>query len=100
MPKTAGTATVATCTARALVSLHPSNSEFEPRQNQVDWRIGSSIRMGNIRVEPRFEIYNLFNASDVQALSSRYTPGANNTWLNAAGVLTARLFKFAVQVDW
>ena len=95
-----GTATVATCTARALVSLHPSNSEFEPRQNQVDWRIGSSIRMGNIRVEPRFEIYNLFNASDVQALSSRYTPGANNTWLNAAGVLTARLFKFAVQVDW
>jgi hypothetical protein len=92
-----GTAT--TCTARVNIFLHPNSSEFEPRQTQVDWRIGASIRMGDVRIEPRFEIYNLFNAADVQSLNRQYSPGANNPWLNASGVLTARLFKFALQVD-
>ena len=94
-----GSRTIATCTARVRVRLHEPNSLREPRQNQIDWRIGASIRMGNARIEPRFEIYNLFNASDVQSLNTTYTTAANNPWLNAAGVLTARLFKLAVQVD-
>jgi hypothetical protein len=46
-------------------------------------------------VQPKFDIYNLFNANDVQLLNSRY--GA--TWLNASAILVARTFKFGAQLD-
>ena len=81
------------------LELYPDNTEFEARQTQVDWRIATNIETGGVRIQPRFEIYNLFNANDVQQSNSRYTPGPNNLWLNAAGILTARLFKFAVAID-
>ncbi|MBM3777969.1 MAG: TonB-dependent receptor [Acidimicrobiia bacterium] len=90
----------AVCNARVNALIYPNNSEFEARQTQVDWRIGANIRAGNLRVQPRFEIYNLFNAADVQALNGTFTPGATNPWLRAAQILTARLFKFAVQIDY
>ena len=89
----------AACPARVTLELYPDNTEFEARQTQVDWRIATNIETGGVRIQPRFEIYNLFNANDVQQSNSRYTPGPNNLWLNAAGILTARLFKFAVAID-
>ena len=54
------------------VLLYANNSEFEDRQTQVDWRIAANIDAGDVRFQPRFEIYNLFNANDVQGLNSRY----------------------------
>ena len=90
-----GTRTGAGCSASVNVLLYANNNEFEDRQTQVDWRIAANIDAGDVRFQPRFEIYNLFNANDVQGLNSRY----GSAWLNAAGILTARLFKFAVQVD-
>ena len=87
--------TGAGCTASVNVLLYPNNSEFEDRQTQVDWRLAANINAGDVRFQPRFEIYNLFNANDVQGLNGRY----GSAWLNAAGILTARLFKFAVQID-
>src|SRR5262245_852231 len=80
----------AACNATATVTLIEPNSQFEPRQTQVDLRISKIIRMGQARLHPRFEVFNLFNASDVQTLIGVYGP----RWLNATSILTARLFKF------
>ena len=90
-----GPRTGAGCSASVNVLLYANNNEFEDRQTQVDWRIAANIDAGDVRFQPRFEIYNLFNANDVQGLNSRY----GSAWLNAAGILTARLFKFAVAID-
>ena len=94
-----GTRTGADCSRTVTVKLYPDNSEFTGRQTQVDWRLATNIEAGGARIQPRFEIYNLFNANDIQGLNSQYTPGPTNPWLNITGILTARLFKFAVQID-
>ena len=90
-----GARTGADCSASVNVQLYPNDNEFEKRQTQVDWRIAANIFSGDVRFQPRFEIYNLFNANDVQGQVGTY----GTAWLNAAGILTARLFKFAVQID-
>jgi hypothetical protein len=85
----------AVCNGTTVVTIIEPNTRREPRQTQVDFRIGKNIRAGAARIQPRLDIFNLFNASDVQAMNTRY--GAS--WLNASDVLAARLFKFGVQVD-
>ena len=87
--------TSVTCNATVAVDLIAPNSLREPRQNQVDVRLSKVVRLGAARLQPKFDIYNLFNANDVQLLNSRY--GA--TWLNASAILVARTFKFGAQLD-
>ena len=83
------------CNGTAVISLIQPNTRREPRQTQVDFRLGKSVRIGAARLQPRLDIFNLLNAGDIQAMNTRY--GA--AWLNATDLLAARLFKFGVQVD-
>ena len=83
------------CSATIRPDLYQNGSEYESRQTQVDWRIALNINVGGARLQPRFEIYNLLNANDPQSISSAY--GAN--WLNPAVILTARLIKFGMSID-
>ena len=94
-----GARTGADCTRTAAITLYPNNNEFTDRQTQVDWRLATNIDAGGARIQPRFEIYNLFNANDIQGINSQYQGGANNPWQNITGILTARLIKFAVQIN-
>jgi len=87
--------TSVTCNATIALDLIAPNSLREPRQNQVDIRVSKVVRLGMVRVQPKIDIYNLFNANDVQLLNTRY--GA--TWLNASAILVARTFKFGAQLD-
>jgi hypothetical protein len=86
----------ATCNGTVTIPhLFPPNSVLEPRQNQLDVRLSKLFQMGRMRLQPRFDVYNLFNASDVQSLNTRY--GA--TWLNAGSILAGRLVKFGAKLD-
>jgi hypothetical protein len=86
----------ATCNGTVTIPhLFPPNSVLEPRQNQLDVRLSKLFQMGRVRLQPRFDVYNLFNASDVQSLNTRY--GA--TWLNAGSILAGRLVKFGAKLD-
>ena len=87
--------TAAVCNGTATVNLIAPNTQREPRQSQVDVRLSKALQFGRVRVRPRLDVYNLLNASDVQALISRYGP----TWLNATSVLAARFVKLGAQVD-
>ena len=49
-----------------------------------------------MRINPRFDIYNLTNSAAVVGSISGY--GA--AWLRPTEILTARLFKFGAQIDW
>ena len=63
--------------------------------NQVDIRVTKTVKVGRARVEGKFDLYNLFNASPVLALNTRYGP----SWLTPTAVLQGRLIKFGVQLN-
>ena len=85
------------CNGTAVVSLIEPNTLREPRQNLVDVRLAKAIRVGSVRLQPRLDIYNLFNASTIVCLNTTYS--ATTNWLRPVDVLAARLFKFGAQID-
>ena len=85
----------AVCNGTVTVNLIEPNTVREPRQTQVDFRLSRMVRLGRARVQPRLDVYNLFNASDVQSMITRYGP----TWMNASDILAGRLVKAGAQID-
>ena len=86
----------ATCNATVRTELIPANTMFEPRLTQVDMRVSRLFRLpGTTRVRGSLDIYNIFNASSVLAMTPTYGPA----WLNAAQVLSARLLRVSAQLD-
>ncbi len=84
-----------TCTSTAIVELVEPFTQFEPRITQVDLRLTKIFRIKASRLQGQFDVYNLFNASPVTSLISRYGPA----WLQPTTVLGARLFKFGVEYN-
>jgi hypothetical protein len=83
------------CTAVVTVNIFEPNTQFEPRYNQFDVRVSKNFRFNRFRVTPRVDAYNLFNSDTV--INEVYGFGA--AWLRPTEILTARLVKFGVQVD-
>jgi hypothetical protein len=75
--------------------INPVSSKFENRMNQLDVRLTKVLRIGRTRVQGMFDVFNLFNASTILGVNTRYGPA----WLHPTGILGARLFKFGAQVD-
>jgi hypothetical protein len=85
-----------TCTATNTVNnLFVPNSILEGRLNQVDARLSKSFHVGHGRIQPTFDLYNVFNASTITQVNTTY----GQTWLTPRGVLPGRLFKLGVQID-
>jgi hypothetical protein len=83
------------CTATFLVTLMEPNQEFEERSKQLDLRFAKNIRVGPARIRGMFDIYNVFNGSNVAVMFTRYGPA----WLRPTEVMGGRLLKFGAQVD-
>jgi outer membrane receptor protein involved in Fe transport len=75
--------------------LFAPNSILEGRLNQVDARLSKNFHVGHGRIQPTFDLYNLFNASTITQVNTTY----GQTWLTPRGVLPGRLFKLGVQID-
>jgi hypothetical protein len=85
-----------TNTSVQVVRILEPNVLFEDRYNQFDLRFSRPIRVGTVRVNPRFDIYNATNSAAVIGSIGGY----GLAWLRPTDILTARLVKFGVQVDW
>jgi hypothetical protein len=81
--------------ATASVWLIPPQTQFEPRLSQTDARIGKVLKVGRIKVQGNFDIYNLFNANNILGLNLTYGPA----WLTPTQILAGRLFRGNVQID-
>jgi hypothetical protein len=79
----------------ALVELIEPNTLFEDRIRQLDVRLTRSFRVGQARLQGMFDVYNVFNASPILAMNTRFGP----VWLNAQEIMAGRLFKFGAQLD-
>jgi len=77
------------------VALIEPQTEFEPRQQQIDLRVAKTFRVGMARLIGKVDFYNLLNANSVQSLNATYGPA----WLRVGSALTGRLVKFGAQVD-
>jgi len=68
---------------------------FESGIHQMDVRVTKSVRMGGLRMQGMLDLYNLFNASPVLAINTRYGP----SWLAPTQILSGRMFKLGGRVE-
>jgi hypothetical protein len=79
----------------STVQLIEPGTRYEERVNQLDVRLSKSFTAGRNRLMASVDLYNVFNASPILDLNSRYGPN----WLQPTVILPGRLFKFGVQLD-
>ena len=84
----------ATCNGTVTIELIEPGTLYGERMNQIDFRLGKTIRVGRTRVEGQFDLYNLTNANAVLGINSRYGPA----WTNPTQVLPGRLAKVGVSL--
>jgi hypothetical protein len=83
----------------ATVPLIAPQTMFEARRNQLDLRATKLLRLTTkLKLEASVDIYNVFNASDVNLSNNTYGP----TWLrplndaySGGAILTGRLVEFS-----
>jgi hypothetical protein len=78
-----------------VVNILKPNSRFEDRYTLADARLSKTARFGRWRVQPRVDVYNLFNSGAVNSLQTRY----GGTWLQPLEVFGGRMLKFGAQID-
>ena len=71
------------------------NTMFEDRLSQLDVRLTKTVRIGRVRVQGQFDVYNLFNANSILAINEFFTA----SWLVPRAILAGRTFKFGTQID-
>ncbi len=84
------------CNSTATFDLIRPNSFYqEPRDQQLDIRFSRIFRWNTVRLQPQFDVYNLFNNNQVNAITTRY----GTAWRNATTVLGPRTAKVGLQVN-
>lgn len=84
------------CRATANVELlEPASLYKEDRVSLFSVAVSRDFRMAGAAFRPRFELHNAFNSNSVSAINPRFGP----QWQAVRNVLTPRLAKFAVQID-
>jgi len=65
--------------------------------SELDVRLAKVVRIGASRSTIGLEVYNTLNSSAVLAYNTAYVP--NGPWLQPMAVMTPRLFKFTLGID-
>ena len=87
----------ATCNGTVNVAnLFEPNTEFGPRIQQIDIRTNKRFQLGKVRMTAKFDVYNIMNNNVVLAVNTTY----GSAWLNPLNILSPRLFKFGIQLDY
>jgi hypothetical protein len=85
------------------VNLIEPGTLFGDRVNQFDIRLAKIVRVGRMRANVGFDLYNVGNSAPVLSYDQSFVlPNATNpegTWLRPTSVLQPRFAKFSVQVD-
>ena len=67
---------------------------YGERLNQVDMRVGKTLRFGRTKTSLNLDIYNVFNVNTVLTVNYAYA-----TWLRPTSILLARFAKIGMQFD-
>ena len=78
------------------IDLIENGKEFAEGWNtQVDVRVSGSYTVQGLRVQPNFDLFNIFNASTVLGVNTRY----GQAWQNAMSVLGGRVARMGVRLS-
>jgi hypothetical protein len=86
----------------ATVNLITPGTLYGDRVNELDLRIAKNIRVGRVRTNVGFDIYNVFNSAAVLTYNQTFVPASATSagsWLQPTSVLQARFFKVSAQID-
>ena len=82
----------------ANVEIVAPGTLYGPRIYQTDARLTKIFNVGRTRIQANFDLYNIWNANPVLQQNNNYgTNGA--TWLQPQSVMSARLGKVSLQVN-
>jgi hypothetical protein len=85
-------------TRTVTLDLLPSYGFFiDQRVNQLDLRLSKIFRAGTARIQGNLDLYNALNASTVLLVNQQI--GSTLPWLQPTQIMSARLFKFGIQLD-
>jgi hypothetical protein len=87
--------TGALATGNTVLSLIRPNELYGPRLNQLDLRVGKILRWKRTRSALSLDFFNLVNSDTVTAVGSNIS----GNWLAPSGIVSARLMKFSLQLD-
>jgi len=69
---------------------------FLPYQTKVDLRVMRRFQVGNLRLAPVLDLFNLFNANTVTGVVSTY----GSRWQNITSIMQARYIRLGAEVEW
>jgi hypothetical protein len=84
--------------ANLQVRLTPFNTEFHDRINQLDLRVAKSFDVGNVRLQPQLEAFNVFNRDAI--VTYRSFNFATPAYRQPSVVLPGRIIGIGMQVRW
>jgi hypothetical protein len=82
-------------TKTASIPLIQPYTLFEPRINQLDFRVARNFTVGRAKLQGQFDIYNMFNSTSILALATTYGP----KWEQPTQIMDARLFKVGLDLE-
>ena len=85
----------AVCSSTASVQLIEPFTQFEDRLSKLDLRLSKDIQVGTLKLQPRVDLYNAFNASTVLTENTTYGAALGRP----LSLLSGRFVKVGVQVS-
>ena len=87
--------TAAVCTAAKTIALIQPFSQFENRLTKFDIRVAKTFPVNRLRIQPRLDLYNLFNSNTITSINTTFGPA----FRRPLSILDGRFAKIGVQVD-
>jgi hypothetical protein len=72
---------------------------YGDRRNQLDLRTTKTFRLNSVRTGVSVEVYNVFNTNAVLTENAVYRDATQSGWRIPTSVVTPRLLKFSLQLD-
>jgi hypothetical protein len=79
------------------INLVAPGTMYGDRINQIDVRVGKTLKFGRSRTMVALDVYNMLNSSAVLAYNNAFVPGG--TWLQPATILTPRFLKITAELN-
>lgn len=83
--------------ANVTVNLVAPGTMYGPRINELDLRAGKTLTFGGLRSRLALDVFNALNSSTVLAYNNVFVP--DGSWLQPMSILTPRLFKISLEID-
>jgi hypothetical protein len=83
--------------ANVTVNLVAPGTMYGDRINQLDLRVGKTLKYGRTRTLIALDIYNALNSSAVLTYNNTFVPGG--TWLQPLTIVTPRFLRLTAEID-